>query len=129
MQAAGGAAVGLAAGSVAHASEEEHGLAPANYPWSHEGPMSSFDAAGCANAHPITNPQTMALCFGVGGTGVGVHVDVDVGFLGLIRGEDVRVEVPAMLGVPMRRSRRSIRDMRRWVNNASSEKTRLTERL
>ena len=50
MQAAGGAAVGLAAGSVAHASEEEHGLAPANYPWSHEGPMSSFDAAGCANA-------------------------------------------------------------------------------
>ena len=50
LQAAGGAAVGLAAGSVAHASEEEHGLAPANYPWSHEGPMSSFDAAGCANA-------------------------------------------------------------------------------
>ena len=50
LQAAGGAAVGLAAGSVAHASEEEHGLAPANYPWSHEGPMSTFDATGCANA-------------------------------------------------------------------------------
>jgi len=48
LQAAGGAAVGLAAGSVAHASEEEHGLAPANYPWSHEGMLSSFDHAGCA---------------------------------------------------------------------------------
>lgn len=43
-QAAGGAVVGAVAGGVAHSSEEEHGLAPANYPWSNEGFMSSFDA-------------------------------------------------------------------------------------
>ena len=43
-QAAGGAVVGAVIGGVAHSSEEEHGLGPANYPWSHEGMMSSFDA-------------------------------------------------------------------------------------
>ena len=45
VQAAGSAVVGTVAGGVAHSSEEEHGLAPANYPWSHEGFMSSFDAS------------------------------------------------------------------------------------
>lgn len=44
-QAAGGAVVGAVIGGVAHSSEEEHGLGPANYPWSHEGMMSSFDAS------------------------------------------------------------------------------------
>jgi hypothetical protein len=33
------------ASGVVYASEEEHGLAPANYPWSHEGPFSCFDAS------------------------------------------------------------------------------------
>lgn len=38
--AAGAAAVG---GSVAYANEEDHGIPPANYPWTHDGMIGSFD--------------------------------------------------------------------------------------
>ena len=60
MQAAGGAVVGAVVGSVAHSSEEEHGLAPANYPWSHEGMLNSFDASSCVHL-PAVVPR---VCFG-----------------------------------------------------------------
>lgn len=51
--AAGGAVIGTVVGGVAHSSEEEHGLAPANYPWSHEGFLSSFDASSIRRGYQV----------------------------------------------------------------------------
>lgn len=51
--ASGTGVVGGLVGSAAFASEEEHGLAPANYPWSNEGMMSSFDAAGIRRGYQV----------------------------------------------------------------------------
>jgi len=41
------------ASGVVYASEEEHGLAPANYPWSHEGPFSCFDASSIRRGYQV----------------------------------------------------------------------------